>query len=337
MAVARGIEVRAGSCRFRGGARRTCGGDFWLRNAGCRRGYGRACAPPVWINLELPKRGALGWRLPCVPSSPSAAAFDKSTFLPRLPRPVPVVCCSRRMPARRLASSPKQAAWHDFGFARRAARAQGEQWYPCSVIRRHRSLRSWTSVPPAHVRCARLRSPARAAADGARGARPGGRRGQWLARRASPALPFSRTISTACWVLRLEFRTRRRDSSCVRSWRAAMGLPGYRKAGDTHRLKVEAFLARYSRKCRTRRQSEHAMGGLERFDSVGGLAAAWAACTGTRNLELAQRGNKISLDPAIWLESGKFVPKGYNSKLFFFKPTIVRKHDETGTGLRAAT
>ncbi|HKQ26622.1 MAG TPA: elongation factor P maturation arginine rhamnosyltransferase EarP [Burkholderiales bacterium] len=87
----------------------------------------------------------------------------------------------------------------------------------------------------------------------------------------------------------------RGEDSFVRAQLAARPFvwQAYPQAGETHRLKVEAFLARYLEDAGPGANLSTLWGIWNGFASVEGLAAVWAACTGPQNCELAQRWEKF--------------------------------------------
>jgi uncharacterized repeat protein (TIGR03837 family) len=138
-----------------------------------------------------------------------------------------------------------------------------------------------------------------AAADvlAARGRAGGGRDGAL----AAQVLPFLSQDDYDRVLWSCDWNFVRGEDSFVRAQWAARPLvwQAYSQAGDTHRLKVEAFLARYF---------EHAGPGTganlstlwavwNGFAAAEGLAAAWAACTGPEYLETVRRWEKLLARP----------------------------------------
>jgi hypothetical protein len=73
----------------------------------------------------------------------------------------------------------------------------------------------------------------------------------------------------------------------------------YSQTGDAHRLKVEAFLARYRGHAGPGTAAN--LGTLwavwNGFAAADGLAAAWTACSGPEYLEMAWRWEKLLAGP----------------------------------------
>jgi translation elongation factor P len=151
----------------------------------------------------------------------------------------------------------------------------------------------------------------------ARGLAGGGRDGALTAQ----VLPFLSQDDYDRMLWSCDWNFVRGEDSLVCAQLAARPLvwQAYPQAGDAHRLKVVAFLARYL---------EHAGSGTganlttlwavwNGFAAVEGLAAAWATCTGPEYLELAQRWEKRLAAPGDLAGNlAKFCSQGYNSRLF---------------------
>ncbi len=246
--------------------------------------------PPVWINLEY--LSAEPWVGGChgMPSPHPRLPLTKYFFFPGFVPGTGGVLFEKGLPARRLAFQSEAD-----GMARFLAslgvppRAQGEQLvslfcYPQAPVAAFLDVWAGGSRP---VRALAFAGTAAADALAARGLATGGDNGS-LAAQVLPFLSqddFDRVLWSCDW------NFVRGEDSFVRAQLAARPLvwQAYPQAGDTHRVKVEAFLARYLENARPGANLSMLWAVWNGFASVEGLAATWAACTGPQNLELAQR------------------------------------------------
>ena len=247
--------------------------------------------PPVWINFEY--LSAEPWVDGChgLPSPHPRLPLTKFFFFPGFVSGTGGVPIEKGLAVRRLAFQSDAA-----GVARFLAslgvppRAQGEQLisvfcYPQAPVAG--LLDAW-AAGGCPVRALAFAGTAVADVFAARGVAAGRRDGALTAQ----VLPFLSQDGYDRVLWSCDWNFVRGEDSFVRAQLAARPLvwQAYPQSGGAHRLKVEAFLARYL---------EHAGPGTGEnltklwavwngFAPAEGLAAAWVACTGPENLELAQ-------------------------------------------------
>jgi len=281
-------------------------GDVVVETFGCElpASYVEAMAararPPVWINLE--SLSAEPWVGGChgLPSPHPRLPLTKFFFFPGFVPGTGGVPIERGLAERRLAFQSDAD-----GVARYLAsldvppRVQGERLvslfcYPQAPVAA--LLDAW-AAGGRPVRALAFAGTATADVFAARGLSGGGHGGAL----AAQVLPFlsQDDYDRVLWCCDWNFV--RGEDSFVRAQLAARPLvwQAYPQAGDAHRLKVEAFLARYL---------GHAGPGIganptklwavwNSFAPAEGLAAAWAACTGPGYLELALRWQQRLPEP----------------------------------------
>ena len=248
--------------------------------------------PPVWINLEY--LSAEPWVGGChgLPSPHPRLPLTKFFFFPGFAPVTGGVLVEKGLAGRRLAfQSDSDGVTRFLAVLGVPPRAQGEQLVslfcysqaPVAAL-----LDAWTGGGrPVRV----LAFAGTAAADvlAARGLAAGGCDGAL----AAQVLPFLAQDDYDRVLWSCDWNFVRGEDSFVRAQLAARPFvwQAYPQAGDAHRLKVDAFLARYL---------EHAGPGAganlsalwavwNGFAAAEGLAASWAACTGPEYPELAQR------------------------------------------------
>ncbi|HEV8261309.1 MAG TPA: elongation factor P maturation arginine rhamnosyltransferase EarP [Burkholderiales bacterium] len=281
-------------------------GDVVVETFGCElpASYVEAMAararPPVWINLEF--LSAEPWVAGChgLPSPHPRLPLTKFFFFPGFVPGTGGVPIERGLAERRLAFQSDAD-----GVARYLAsldvppRVQGERLvslfcYPQAPVAA--LLDAW-AAGGRPVRALAFAGTATADVFAARGLSGGGRGGAL----AAQVLPFLSQDDYDRVLWSCDWNFVRGEDSFVRAQLAARPLvwQAYPQAGDAHRLKVEAFLARYL---------GHAGPGIganptklwavwNSFAPAKGLAAAWAACTGPECLELAQRWQQRLPEP----------------------------------------
>ncbi len=256
--------------------------------------------PPVWINLEY--LSAEPWVAGChgLPSPHPRLPLTKFFFFPGFVPGTGGVLIEKGLAGRRLAFQSDAD-----GVARYLAslgvppRVQGERLvslfcYPQAPVAA--LLDAW-AAGGRPVRALAFAGTAAADVLAARGLAGGGRDGAL----AAQVLPFLSQDDYDRVLWSCEWNFVRGEDSFVRAQLAARPLvwQAYPQAGDAHRLKVEAFRARYL---------EHAGPGTganlgtlwavwNGFAAAEGLAAAWAVCTGPEYLELARGWEQLLAGP----------------------------------------
>jgi len=248
--------------------------------------------PPVWINLEY--LSAEPWVGGChgLPSPHPRLPLTKYFFFPGFVRGTGGVLIEKGLAGRRLAfQSDADGVARFLASLGMPPRAQGEQLvslfcYPQAPVAA--LLDAW-AAGGRPVRALAFSGTAAADVLAARGLAEGGRIGALTAQ----VLPFLSQDDYDRVLWSCDWNFVRGEDSFVRAQLAARPLvwQAYPQAGDAHRLKVEAFLARYL---------EYAGPGIganlttlwvawNGFAAAEGLAAAWSACSGPEYLESARR------------------------------------------------
>jgi len=256
--------------------------------------------PPVWINLEY--LSAEPWVGGChgLPSPHPRLPLTKYFFFPGFAPGTGGVLFERGLAGRRLAYQSDAD-----GVARFLAslgvppRTQDEQLvslfcYPQAPVAA--LLDAWAGGGRP-VRALAFAGTAAADVLAARGL-AGGRRDGALTAQVLPFLAqddYDRVLWSCDW------NFVRGEDSFVRAQWAARPLvwQAYLQAGDAHRLKVEAFLARYFGHADPGTSAN--LGTLwavwNGFAAAEGLGAAWAACSGPACLEMARCWEKLLAGP----------------------------------------
>jgi len=281
-------------------------GDVVVETFGCElpASYVEAMAvrarPPVWINLEY--LSAEPWVGGChgLPSPHPRLPLTKYFFFPGFAPGTGGVLIEKGLAGRRRAfQSDADGVVRYLASLGVPPREQGEQLislfcYPQAPVAA--LLDAW-GAGGRPVRALAFTGTAAADVLAARGLAGGGR-DRALAAQVLPFLSqddYDRVLWSCDW------NFVRGEDSFVRAQLAARPLvwQAYPQAGDAHRLKVDAFLARYL---------EHAGPGIganlarlwavwNGFAAVEGLAAAWTACTGPEYSALAQHWHQCLAGP----------------------------------------
>ncbi len=289
-----GIEVRRWIAPFAAVAP----ADVVVENFGCElpTSYVEAMAararPPVWINLEYVS--AESWVGGChgLPSPHPRLPLTKFFFFPGLASGTGGVLIEKGLARRRLDfQSDADGVTRYLASLGVPPRAQGEQLvslfcYPQAPLAA--LLDAW-AAGGRPVRALAFAGTASADVLAARGLAGGGRNGALTAQ----VLPFLSQDDYDRILWSCDWNFVRGEDSFVRAQLAARPLvwQAHPQAGDAHRLKVEAFLARYLAHAGpgTGENLTALWSAWNGFTPVEELAAAWAACTGPEYPELARR------------------------------------------------
>jgi len=256
--------------------------------------------PPVWINLEY--LSAESWVGGChgLPSPHPRLPLTKFFFFPGFAPGSGGVLIEKGLAERRLAfQSDADGVARYLALLGVPPRAQGEQLvslfcYPQAPVA---ALLDVWAAGGRPVRVLAFAGTAAADVLAARGLAGGGRAGAL----AAQVLPFLSQDDYDRVLWSCDWNFVRGEDSFVRAQLAARPLvwQAYPQAGDAHRLKVEAFLTRYLEPVGPGAGANltTVWAVWNGFAAAEGLTAAWAACTGPENPELAQRWEQSLAGP----------------------------------------